>query len=202
LSYPCCTDIQKRLPCIQHVEGTTFDRIFTLIDDNGDPYVFAPNSIPSFVLRNRIDSLIASFTATLLPQPGQVQIRLDAAATVGRVGRFVWSGIVDSAGVVVAMAANEFHIVEGVPGESSVDPTPPITPPTPGGNGQNHSYIPMPGQTVFTVPFIAANPAKTQVFLNGIKYRYGVHFMLLGATLTWLSPIRLDNTDLLEIWEY
>ena len=107
----------NQLPRVEHTEGSTFDRIFTLLNRNGAPYLFSLSAVASFVVRTRLDYFVASFTADILPTPGQVRLRLTSAQTANRVGRFLWSGTVTDGAEVTALEANEFYIVEGISGE-------------------------------------------------------------------------------------
>lgn len=127
----CCIN-NNQLLRVEHVEGATFDRIFTLLDRDGEPYIFPVGSVGTFILRSRLGTLLGAFTVDILPTPGQVRFRLPAAQTVGKVGRLIWYGSITTDGItVVALEANEFHVFDGVAGESSVSPPLPPLPNNP-----------------------------------------------------------------------
>jgi hypothetical protein len=64
-------------------------------------------------------------------------------------------------------------------------------------------FTPSLGQTVFNLS-ATPNPANdTSVFVNTVKYIYGVNFTVSGTQVTWLdSPFTLDSLDVVEIIYY
>jgi hypothetical protein len=57
----------------------------------------------------------------------------------------------------------------------------------------------VPGNTVFTLSQIPANPHLSQLYLNGIKATFGIEYNINAAQLSWLSPLPLEPTDSLEV---
>lgn len=54
-------------------------------------------------------------------------------------------------------------------------------------------------QFVFTLLAPPQPSDKTELYLNGIKAIYGVHFLVDGVLLEWLSPVLLEESDRLEV---
>lgn len=55
------------------------------------------------------------------------------------------------------------------------------------------------GQTVFTLARTPALPHLSALYINGVKATYGVAYTINAAVLTWLSSLRLEPTDAIEI---
>ncbi len=61
------------------------------------------------------------------------------------------------------------------------------------------AIAPGDGQTVFTLPSVPSLPHLSAVYLNGVRSRYGVDYVIDGLVLTW-QGVRLSSvTDFLEI---
>lgn len=56
------------------------------------------------------------------------------------------------------------------------------------------------GQTIFTLPRSFPFPQLSELYLEGEKMAYGRDYTIVGTTLTWLSVIRLDPTDFIELF--
>lgn len=54
-------------------------------------------------------------------------------------------------------------------------------------------------QTVFTLGIQPSLPSATELFVNGIKYRYGVDYTLSGMTITWSGTPILLVTDIIDV---
>ena len=76
---------------------------------------------------------------------------------------------------------------------------------TGGGGGafdrREQTFTPTLGQTVFTLAASPATPNDTSVFVNTVKYIYGIQFTVSGATMTWIpaAGFALDSLDVVEI---
>ena len=110
---------------------------------------------------------------------------------MGKVGRFIWSGTITDGSTIIALEANEFHVVEGVPGESSVVP-----PPNPDPTNSNFEALNFAQYPIFDLLGIPAEPSSSQLYLNGIKQQFAVDYVVSGSTLSWVgSPINfVPNT--------
>lgn len=57
----------------------------------------------------------------------------------------------------------------------------------------------VPGQVTFILTQAPAVADDTSLYVNTVKYIYGVHFVVSGSTLTWLDiGFTLDHLDTLE----
>lgn len=80
--------------------------------------------------------------------------------------------------------------------QSGVQPFPS---PVPTKYERRELFVPGSGQTVFTLAEAPHYPQMSRVWLNGLKYSYVTDYMIDDVLLTWLSAIRLENTDYLEV---
>jgi len=55
------------------------------------------------------------------------------------------------------------------------------------------------GQTVFTLPSVAADAATYELTVNGVEYVRGTDYTVSGTTLTWLNPFALILGDRVAI---
>jgi hypothetical protein len=55
------------------------------------------------------------------------------------------------------------------------------------------------GVTSFTLSEAPSLPHLSELFLNGIKATYGVHYNINAAQLNWTDPMQLESTDSLEV---
>jgi hypothetical protein len=54
-------------------------------------------------------------------------------------------------------------------------------------------------QTVFSLTTTPTKPHLSLLYLNGIKAKHGIDYVLNGNLLNWISAIALETTDDLEI---
>jgi hypothetical protein len=172
----------SRLPCIEAVEGATFDRTFTLLDEDGEPFIFGQNATCSFGVRTRNDGTVFPLSVTVTPMPGQIRVQAESAQTSGRVGRFIWSGTITDGDRVVVLEANEFYLKEGVTGEIS-----PITPSPPASSNTYQVLDPLQYPN-FILSIPVAAPSQTQLYVRGIKQRFGVDYVFQSSSyLQWVG---------------
>jgi hypothetical protein len=62
--------------------------------------------------------------------------------------------------------------------------------------------ITLNGQTVFTLGFTPSQPQNSWLSIGPGVYRYGVHYTLVGTTLTWLGLFQLDTQDNVTLFYY
>jgi hypothetical protein len=55
------------------------------------------------------------------------------------------------------------------------------------------------GVTSFTLDEAPSLPHLSELFLNGIKARYGDHYTINATQLNWIDPMQLEPTDYLEV---
>lgn len=76
---------------------------------------------------------------------------------------------------------------------------------TPGGgpggfNRREQTFVPTLGQTVFTLTAAPVTPNDTSLFVNTVKYLFGIDYTVVGSALTWLDvEFALDSEDALEV---
>lgn len=59
------------------------------------------------------------------------------------------------------------------------------------------------GQTLFTLPHSPALPELSELYLNGVKTRFGIDFLIDNNTLQWLnSQLELEENDRFEFLYY
>lgn len=56
------------------------------------------------------------------------------------------------------------------------------------------------GQTSFVLSVIPSQPHRSRLYLNGVKQRYGVDYVINSTTLTWQGVRLAPTTDTLEIY--
>lgn len=66
-------------------------------------------------------------------------------------------------------------------------------------NRREESFTPTPSQTVFNIAETPLDPSEVSFILNGLTYETGVDFSVSGTTVTWLNPLVLNGSDLVEI---
>jgi hypothetical protein len=60
-------------------------------------------------------------------------------------------------------------------------------------------FVPQLGQTVFVLTKEPTKPHLSLFTVNGVKALYPVDYRIDKVTLTWLRPMFLDNTDIVEV---
>lgn len=74
----------------------------------------------------------------------------------------------------------------------------------PGGGAfdrREETFIPTPAQTLFTLAATPVTANDTSVFVNTVKYIYGINFTVAANQVTWLPGVSfaLDALDVMEI---
>jgi len=70
-----------------------------------------------------------------------------------------------------------------------------------GGNFNLDSFAPILGQTLFALTAVPSVPTEVLVYVNGVLYRIGVDYTVLGTALTWLNVLfGLGPPDVLEVY--
>ena len=55
------------------------------------------------------------------------------------------------------------------------------------------------GQTVFTLLHTPLLPHLSELYINGVRARYGLQYIIDGTKLEWISGIVLETTDSVTI---
>lgn len=66
---------------------------------------------------------------------------------------------------------------------------------------QTDFYISVASQTIFSLSTTPSDAADVKMRVNGITYKNGTDYTVVGTTLTWLNvPFTLDAGDEVEIF--
>lgn len=77
----------------------------------------------------------------------------------------------------------------------------PAGPPGPSGSASYRDVLTVasPGQTTFNLLHTPDFPGLSQLYINGVKATYGAEYTINTSILSWLSSLRLEPTDEIEI---
>ena len=68
---------------------------------------------------------------------------------------------------------------------------------------QLDQFVPLNGQTIFTLSKIPTSPDESRLFINGQKLKFVRDYVIAGSQLTYLNSLYILNTnDDLEIYYF